>query len=141
MTNLTSFEAIERLLLVVAGAFLAVPSRATVFTVANTNDSGAGSLRQAILDANAAPGADTIAFALSGPGVHTITPLSTLPALTDNSGVTIDGYTQPGSAPNSLNRGTNAVLRVELSGPAGQQSGTGLLLRSSANVVRGLVIN
>jgi hypothetical protein len=32
------------------------------FSVTNTNDSGAGSLRQAILDANAAAGADTIEF-------------------------------------------------------------------------------
>ena len=32
------------------------------FTVINTNDAGAGSLRQAIIDANAAPGADTIDF-------------------------------------------------------------------------------
>lgn len=34
------------------------------FTVTNTADSGAGSLRQAILSANAAFGADTIAFAI-----------------------------------------------------------------------------
>ena len=34
-----------------------------VFTVGNLADSGAGSLRQAVLDANAAPGADVIAFA------------------------------------------------------------------------------
>ncbi|MBL1178773.1 DUF4347 domain-containing protein, partial [Pantanalinema sp. GBBB05] len=33
------------------------------FTVTNTSDSGAGSLRQAILDANASTGADTITFA------------------------------------------------------------------------------
>ncbi len=33
-----------------------------VFTVTNTNNSGAGSLRQAILDANAFAGADTIVF-------------------------------------------------------------------------------
>ena len=32
------------------------------FSVTNTNDSGAGSLRQAIIDANASPGTDTIAF-------------------------------------------------------------------------------
>jgi VCBS repeat-containing protein len=34
----------------------------TEFFVTNTNDSGAGSLRQAILDANADPGAETITF-------------------------------------------------------------------------------
>jgi predicted outer membrane repeat protein len=33
-----------------------------IFTVTNTNDSGAGSLRQAIIDANAAGGSDTIVF-------------------------------------------------------------------------------
>src|SRR5262249_17226925 len=37
-----------------------VPNSPTTFTVVNTNDGGAGSLRQAILDANAGAGADTI---------------------------------------------------------------------------------
>lgn len=32
------------------------------FTVTNANDSGAGSLRQAMNDANANPGVDTIRF-------------------------------------------------------------------------------
>ena len=53
-------------------------SQAATFTVTNTNDSGAGSLRQAILDANANPGLDTIAFNIPGSGVHTITPPSTM---------------------------------------------------------------
>ncbi len=35
---------------------------AATFTVTNINDSGAGSLRQAVLDANAAATADTIVF-------------------------------------------------------------------------------
>src|SRR5688572_8562574 len=35
------------------------------FEVTSTDDSGAGSLRQAILDANASPGADTISFNLA----------------------------------------------------------------------------
>ena len=39
---------------------------AATFTVMNTNDSGSGSLRQAILDANANPGADTIDFDTAG---------------------------------------------------------------------------
>jgi hypothetical protein len=41
------------------------------FAVINTNDSGAGSLRQAIMDANASAGADVIAFNTAyayGPG-------------------------------------------------------------------------
>jgi uncharacterized repeat protein (TIGR01451 family) len=49
--------------------------------VTNTNDAGAGSLRQAITDANANSGADTIGFNL-GAGTHTITLASSLPAIT-----------------------------------------------------------
>ena len=45
-------------------------AHAATFTVTKTNDSGAGSLRQAILDANANPGLDTIAFNIAGT-VHT----------------------------------------------------------------------
>ena len=46
----------------------------------NTNATGAGSLRQAITDANSAGGADTISFA---PGVTgTITPSPTVPNIT-----------------------------------------------------------
>jgi hypothetical protein len=61
------------------------------FTVTNTNDSGAGSLRQAILDANASPGADTIHFRLNDGNSGTVTLFSTLPVITDPSGLTIDG--------------------------------------------------
>ena len=49
------------LLFFLAGADFAI---ADTFTVSNTNQTGAGSLRQAILDANAAPGLDTIVFAI-----------------------------------------------------------------------------
>src|SRR5262245_28102836 len=45
----------------------------TVFTVTNLNDSGAGSLRQAVLDANAAAGADTIDFQTGLTGTITLT--------------------------------------------------------------------
>ena len=73
---------------IVLGAFSGISSAAT-FTVTNINDSGAGSLRQAITDANAAGGADTIDFNIVGSGVHTIVPASTLPLITGP--VTIDG--------------------------------------------------
>ncbi|WP_342347573.1 DUF4347 domain-containing protein, partial [uncultured Nitrospira sp.] len=42
------------------------------YTVTNTNDSGAGSFRQAITDANANAGTDTIDFSIAGAGPHTI---------------------------------------------------------------------
>ncbi len=67
-------------------------AHAADYSVTTTADSGAGSLRQAITDANANPGADTISFAISGNGVHTITPLSPLPEITDQ--IAIDGTTQ-----------------------------------------------
>jgi Periplasmic copper-binding protein (NosD) len=114
---------------------------AATFTVTNTNDAGPGSLRQAILDANATAGADTIIFNIPGTGVRTISPLSSLPALTDDAGTTIDGYTQPGSSPNTLLLGDNAVLTVELSGTAAGAGSAGVTTRSSSNVIRGLVIN
>src|SRR2546430_2551126 len=69
---------------------------AGVLTVSNVNDTGPGSLRQAIDDANQNSGADTIVFNIPGGGVHTIAPLTPLPMITDP--VVIDGTTQPGFA-------------------------------------------
>ena len=113
---------------------------AATFTVTTAADSGAGSLRQAILDANASPGADTIAFNIPGGGVHTIVLTTWLPNTTDP--VTVDGYTQPGSSPNTLPlaQGTNAVLNVEI-------NGTAVILapcwsyQADGGLIRGLVIN
>jgi titin len=114
---------------------------AATFTVTTTNDSGPGSLRQAILDANATSGTDLIAFGIAGPGVHTISPLSALPTLTDDAGVTIDGYTQPAATPNALAIGDNALLLIEVNGVATGPSAFGLRIQSSSNSIRGLVIN
>jgi hypothetical protein len=60
---------------------------AVTFTVTNTNDSGAGSLRQAILDANASPGADTIDVTATG----TINLQSPLPPLSTDMTITAPG--------------------------------------------------
>ena len=62
----------------------------TTFTVSNLDDSGPGSLRAAITEANAAVGSPTIDFAVSG----TITLASALPAISNQ--VTIDATTAPG---------------------------------------------
>jgi hypothetical protein len=103
-----------------------VPS---IFTVTNTNDSGAGSLRQAILDANAGHAGDMIAFNISGAGVHTIRPVSQLPDLV--TAVTIDGSTQPGYA---------GVPLIELTGTASVSS-DGLTIQGGNTTVKALVIN
>jgi Calx-beta domain len=103
-------------------------SAATTFTVTNTNDSGAGSLRQAITNANAAAGADMIVFNIPGAGAHTIAPSQPLPTITDP--VTIDGTTQPGFSGTPI---------IELNGSGG--NGDGLRITTGDCVVQGLVIN
>src|SRR6185503_13450636 len=108
-----------------------------VLTVTNTNDSGLGSLRQAILDANANAGVQTISFNIGGSGVRTISPASPLPAITDP--LVIDGYTQPGASRSTTSVGNNAVLLIELNG--NNASGDGLTFNAGGSVVRGLVIN
>ena len=91
------------------------PQAATLL-VTNTNDSGTGSFRSTIDNANTHSGLDTIKFAIPGGGVHTIQPLSALPTITDP--VVIDGYTQPGASPNTnpVGSGLNTVLMIELDG-------------------------
>ena len=123
------------LLLAASGAL------AATFTVTNTDNAGPGSLRQAILDANANPGLDTIAFNIPGAGVHTITPATPLDTITD--GVTIDGYTQLGSAVNTDPFATNAVLTIELDGSLAGPGTRGLNFSVPVgdSNVRGLVIN
>jgi hypothetical protein len=54
----------------------------TIYEVKNTNDSGADSLRDAITQANAHVGADTIVFNIPGPGPFKIAPLTALPQIT-----------------------------------------------------------
>ncbi len=122
-------------------ALFAAPLSATTFTVTTTADSGAGSLRQAILDANANPGADTIAFNIVGSGVQTISLATALPNITDP--VTLDGYTQPGSSPNTqdTSQGLDTVLVIQIDGSALPLFGVCLDLAASDSTIRGLVIN
>ena len=122
-----------------AAALLASSMFAATYTVTNTADTGAGSLRQAILDANGNAGPDTIAFNIVGSGVHTIAPASALPGLT--SPVTIDGYTQPGSSPNTLpiGQGLDTVLRIQITGGPGV--GTCFSVQANDTAIRGLAVN
>jgi hypothetical protein len=95
-------------------------------------------LRAAIEQANETPGTDAIHFDIPGGGVKTMRPSSELPTITE--AVTIDGYTQPGAKKNTLTKGTNAVLLIELNGQSAGLA-AGLRLGASNVVVRGLVIN
>ena len=129
----------RRCLLLAAGLGLTAGLSAATFTVTNANDSGSGSLRQAILDANTSAGADTILFNIPGSGVHTISPASQLPSITE--AVVIDGYTQPGASANTLAIGDDATLLIEIAGT--NIGGTGLLIEgpNGGSTLRGLVIN
>ncbi len=109
---------------------------ATCFFVTNTNDSGAGSLRQAIIDANAHGGPARIQFAIPGNWVQVIRPVLPLPSL--QGGITIDGYSQTGAA-----RATDTappVLKIVLDG-ALCTGFWGLSLNADGNVVTGVVVN
>jgi parallel beta-helix repeat protein len=102
----------------------------TAFLVTNTSDSGSGSLRQAILDANAAKESDdAIKFAIPGAGIQTITPESPLPPI--SRAVMIDGTSQPNYHDNPL---------IEINGSLAGAS-TGLTITGSGATVRGLAID
>ena len=99
------------------------------FTVTSANDSGTGSLRQAILDANSSSDRDTIEFNIPArPGfviVPTIKPLSPLPTITQP--VTIDGTTQPAG-------------KVALDGSSAGATAAGLRITAGGCEIMGLVI-
>ena len=113
-----------------AGAVASYSFVLATFTVTNISDSGAGTLRQAILDANATPETDAIAFNIGGGGVQTITPLSALPSIT--SPVIIDGTTQPGFTDTPI---------IELNGTNAGVGAEGLDITAGNSTIRGLAIN
>lgn len=106
---------------------LSAQSYAAVFTVTNTNDSGPGSLRQAMLDANAAVDDDVIEFDIQPGGQQTIQLITSLPDIV--SPVMIDGWSQMGEG----------QVAIELQGS--DQINYGLFVQGVKITVRGLAIN
>jgi trimeric autotransporter adhesin len=98
------------------------------FSVTNLHDSGAGSLRQAIIASNRRPGADTIDFRVAGTLINCAT---SLPSITDT--VTIDGSTAPSFA-------GSPVVTVDFRGSRGfnfAKGADGSVLRSLSLVDAG----
>lgn len=121
----TVFAVVALPLLLAAGA------SAATFTVTNTAASGAGSLQQAIDDANASAGSTgvpaTVAFSI-GSGVRMLAPLTSMNVAAN---VTIDGTTQPGYA------GTPLIeLNLSLI-----PTGSSAACLQSAGTIRGLALN
>lgn len=137
---------------------------ATTITVNSTADDedndGECTLREAITASNtdtasgaaagecaAGSGNDTIEFNITGVADftnggqdgYTISPTSELPEITET--VTIDGYTQPGSQPNTAEapQPLNGTLLVEVDG-SGAGDAFGLDVRGDGTIIQGLVI-
>src|SRR4051812_38541565 len=108
------------------------------FTVTNTLDNGAGSLRTAITSADSAAGADTIAFAIPGTGTHTISPATALPAITGPT--TIDGGAKNGDGSVQVEiNGDNVPAPFNTDGSL--LSGVGLQITGGGTTIRNLAIN
>ncbi len=107
-----------------------------MFVVTNTNDSGPGSLRQALLDNNAHTGVtDTINFAIPGAAPYQIDITSALPAIA--SPAIVDARTQPG-----YNPGTKVPL-VELrwAGLPPNADVSGFDVTAGGSTIAGFAIN
>jgi uncharacterized repeat protein (TIGR01451 family)/CSLREA domain-containing protein len=138
-----------------AALLTASPAHAATLTVDSTGDEvdaapgdgtcttslGTCTLRAAVGEANSLAGPDTIIFNIPGDGPHTIQPKS---VISITQPVAIDGYSEPGAAPNTLETGSNATLMIEVDGQfAGTTIGTALRLStgSSGSSISGLVMN
>jgi parallel beta-helix repeat protein len=116
------------------GEWLEDRAMLAVFDVTTTADSGAGSLRQALLDANSTANVggipDEIHFDIAGTGPQTIAPLSALPTITE--AVIVDAWSEPDYAGTPI---------IEIRGDSAGSGVTGLTITSSGSTIRGLVIN
>jgi CSLREA domain-containing protein len=146
------------LLAIIFLGWLPTQIHASTYTVSKTADTNDGtcnadcSLREAIVAANANAGADTIEFAIptndanytapsgSTQGFFTITFTTSVPNLTDSSGVFINGYSQTGSSRNSTAMGgtINSVLNIRVTSASLANT---LTITSDSNHLAGLNIS
>lgn len=107
------------------------PAYAATYNVTTTADSGPGSLRQAILDANANPDPDLITFSINEP-MPTIKPLTPLPAITGEVVINALGGQPCDTLP--------PQPRVVLDGALAGANADGLQVRANLSQVIGLYI-
>ena len=90
-------------------------TKAAIFSVTSTGDgTGSGTLRWAITQANLTAAKDTINFAITGAGPHTITPGSNYPVI--SFPLIINGFSQSGSVQAQLGTSTR-VMKIIIDGP------------------------
>ncbi len=97
------------------------------------------SLRAAIQESNATTGKDLVEFSIPGVQAHSLTLASPLPPLNDL--VVIDGFSQPGSSPNTrpVGKPLDTKLRVEIDG-TGLDGVNGFNVNAEGSTVKGLSI-
>ena len=121
--------------------FLPFIGNTATYTVTNSNDSGSGSLRQAIIDANSIPGPDDIVFKIpttdpnynATTGVWTISPLSDLPMITG-------GYTNIDATTQTTNQGNTNTQGPEIALNGGNTLTYGFRIVSPNNTIKGFII-
>ncbi|MDQ3115254.1 MAG: hypothetical protein M3Q86_01360 [Verrucomicrobiota bacterium] len=106
-TNLLGKQLAIALLLSIAGV---ITASAATFTVTNTNDSGPGSLRQAVLDSNAAATADNIVFDPAVFGTPQTISLATVISISPTT--TVDALTITGPGAGLLTISGNNAVRI-----------------------------
>ena len=123
--------------------YKATQAAPTTFTVTKTADSGTGTLRWAISQANTNPGRDTIIFNIemtdpgydAGKGIWTIFLTSSL-SLTDSDGVEIDAISQ------TTNKGNTNPMGPEIAiSGASLASGPIFDLQHNNNLIKGFALH
>lgn len=139
-----------------AGSPPGIPAASVTFVVTSAADDASApsaancpstscTLRDAILAADQVAGHAEIDFAIPGSGRQTITLQGSLPQLSNQNGITVNGYSQPGAKPNTDPVNDNAALQIQIKGngvqPApGRTLFTGFYLGTPSNVIEGLSI-
>ncbi len=122
-----------------------IPQAVGGLLVTNSSDSGPGSLREAIENANANPGADTLRFAIpisdagydESRGTWTIQPENELPMIADDS-LFVDGASQSAFIGSESNTSGPEIV---IDGSQTGSNGSGFFIASANNRFSNLVIN